>query len=326
MHQVLGLLFDGCQLSGVTSPFDVFNVINTLWQQQNSDDKTLYQCHIVTVDGAPIRASNGMTVHADFALTDAPTADIILIPGIHHHNTRNLTDKLNQLQKEKHWLLQRGQENTVIAANCSGTFLLAETGLLDNQSATTAWWLTELFSRRYPHIDCQTRTLITQSDRLYCTGAMSANLGTMLRIAEQQVGKQLVQDCAKTMLIDLHQEPLSPYLFLHENTQHQDHLVLEIESWMQRHLSQPLDLSDLAKRHAVSVRTLNRRFQQANNVSPSEYLQTLRLKQAQLLLKTTQLTMDQISERVGYSNQSSLRRLFQNALGVSPKAYRDGLG
>lgn len=91
---------------------------------------------------------------------------------------------------------------------------------------------------------------------------------------------------------------------------------------MQRHINQPFDLSELAALHCVSERTLSRRFKKAQGISPHDYLQRLRLEHTRLLLETTNLTVEQLVERVGYSNASSLRRLFANAMGMSPRAYR----
>lgn len=151
---------------------------------------------------------------------------------------------------------------------------------------------------------------------------MTANLSVMLTIVEQQVGRQLAQSAARTMLIDASQSYASPYLFIQEQTDHQDSLVLAVESQLQRDISQKLNMEALAKMHSVSLRTLSRRFKKANGINLSDYHQRIRLEQTKLLLETTSLSIEQIVERVGYSSQSSLRRLFNKELGLSPSNYR----
>lgn len=322
MYHIVALVFDGFQSSGVISPFDVFNVVNTLWHQQNGPGEPLYACFLASADGKQVTASNGVRMEVDFALADSPKADLVLIPGIHHTEIKGLLGSLEKMDREKQWLAEQHRVGSYVAANCSGAFLLADTGALKQQSATTAWWLADLFQQRYPDVTYQGDTLLVQNDRTFCTGAITANLGVMLQIVEAQVGRQLALSCAKTMLIDANQTYASPYLFVQEQSSHQDTLVLEVESWMQRQLAHPLNMEALASLHAVSVRTLSRRFKAANGVSPSEYLQDLRFEHIRLLLETTNLSIEQLMERAGYTSQSSLRRLFQKKLGMSPSAYR----
>lgn len=321
MYQILGLVFDGYQSSGIASTFDVFNVVNTLWRQRG-DSGELYKCSLVSLDGEITTASNGSRTLTDYSLATAPKADLIIIPGIHHYDGKDLINKLQNLSRECAWLRQQFQQGTMIAANCSGVFLLAESEALNNQAATTGWWLSGLFQSRYPDVQLRPETLMVENPQTFCTGAMTANMGVMLQIVEQQVGRQLALACAKTMLIDATQSYASPYMFTQEQAQHEDSMILSVESWMQRHISQPLDIQSLAALHCVSARTLSRRFRKAHGISPLEYLQNIRLQHVQLLLKTTSLSIEQLVERVGYNSASSLRRLFKKELGVSPREYR----
>jgi len=322
MYQVIGLGFDGCQASGLTSPFDVFNVVNTIWKQQGRRDDELYSCKVASLDGAGVTCSNGMRVAADLALQDVVDADLIIVPGIHHYDSKTLLSRLNTLHKECRWLKQKIDDGVLVTANCSGVFLLADTGVLTGKEATTAWWLKELFIARFPDVKHRSDQLLIKNKGSFTTGSMTANLGVMLQIAEQQVGRQLAQTAARTMLIDASQTYAAPYLFLQEQSDHKDSLVLAVESQLQRDIAKRIDMDSLANSHSVSVRTLSRRFKSANGINLSDYLQNLRLEQTKLLLETTSLSIEQIVERVGYSSQSSLRRLFQKQLGISPREYR----
>ncbi|MBM97352.1 MAG: AraC family transcriptional regulator [Oceanospirillaceae bacterium] len=328
MRTILALVFEGFQSSGVFGPLDVFNVLNTLWKQQGNDEP-LYQCQLVAQESGAVTASNGTRVLADISLrqveqqaAQGTLPDVILVPGIHHTGLDDLIQKLTHLKPHRQLLKTLHQKGVVLSANCSGVFLLAEAGLLDNGEATTAWWLNTLFQQRYPAITLNPHNQIIRRDNLYCTGAMSANISAMLQIAESHTGRQLVIDCARTMLIDANQDHMAPYLFLQSQSDHQDTLILSVESWMQRHISQPLDLKTLAAAHHVSERTLSRRFQAAHQISPGQYLQQLRVRHASLLLETTNLSLERVAERTGYGSTSTFRRLFKQATGHAPRAYR----
>lgn len=322
MFNVVSLVFDDCQVSGVTSPFDAFNVINTLWKLQRDKEEYLYDCKLVSQGGKTIQSSNGMRLMADYSLDDDIEADLIIVPGIHHSDDETLLKSLKRLGNECAWLKRMASRGCVISANCSGVFMLAETGALDNQEATTAWWLGKLFKKRYPTISLRADQLLVKNDSNYTTGSMTANLGVILEIAEKQVGSQLTQSAARMMLIDASRGYATPYIFMQEHSEHQDSLILAVESQLQRDISQRLKLDTIAMTHSVSVRTLSRRFKKANGVNLNSYLQNLRFGHTKLLLETTSLSIEQIVEQVGYSSQSSLRRLFHKQLGMSPKQYR----
>ncbi|MBU2965688.1 helix-turn-helix domain-containing protein [Amphritea sp. 2_MG-2023] len=322
MYKVIGLAFDGCQATGLTSPFDVFNVVNSIWKQTRGEDVSLYECQLASRDGGWVTCSNGMRIMADVAFTQMPEADLIVIPGIHHLDVRSLLKRLAQLDEECRWLSQYIQRGIPVAANCSGVFLLGDAGGLAGKRATTAWWLGKAFRDRYPAVEHCADTMLVNDQGAYTSGSMTANLGAMLALVEQQVGRHLAQSAARNMLIDAAQSTASPYVFMQANSDHQDSLVLAVESQLQRDVSHKLCLQTLANNHAVSVRTLARRFKAANGISVADYQQQLRFEQTKLLLETTSLSLEKIVERVGYASQSSLRRLFQKALGESPSRFR----
>ncbi len=322
MRRVIGLAFDGCQATGLTSPFDVFNVTNSIWKQQRGSDQPLYQCQLASRKGGLVTCSNGIRLHTDLSFDQTPEADLIVVPGIHHLDVKSLLSRLAELGEEVRWLKQYVERGTLVAANCSGVFLLGETGGLEGKKATTAWWLAKVFRCRYPTVEHLADTMLVKERGGYSSGSMTANLGAMLELVEQQVGRHLAQSAARNMLIDATQRTASPYVFMQEQTDHQDSLILAVESYLQRDVSRKLCLDELARIHSVSVRTLSRRFRAANGISVTEYQQRLRLEQTKLLLETSSLSLEQIAERVGYASQSSLRRLFKIELGESPGQFR----
>lgn len=322
MYKVLGLAFDSCQATGLISPFDVFNVTNSIWKMQRGQDQELYQCNLIARKKGLVACSNGVQLMADFTFDDMPDADLIVIPGVHHLNIDSLLKRIGQLKEEVDCLKHYIERGTLVAANCSGVFLLAETGLLSGKKATTAWWLGSSLQSLYPEVKHCNDTMLVSDGQFYCSGSMTANLGGMLGLIEKQVGRNLAQSTARNMLIDASQSYASPYIFMQDQTGHQDSLILAVESHLQRDISQKLSIKDLAQMHSVSTRTLSRRFVAANGISISDYQQRLRLEQTKLLLSTTSLSLEQIADRVGYVSQSSLRRLFQKELSLSPSEFR----
>jgi transcriptional regulator GlxA family with amidase domain len=220
------------------------------------------------------------------------------------------------------WLIEQWQAGALLSANCTGTFVLARTGLLDGRIATTTWWLEQQFRARYPSVKLEMRSVVTEADRLMCGGASASYLLQAVRVVERFCGTAIASQTAKTMLIDVSQTSQTPYLPLLPEATHSDELVSRAQAWFTEHLAEPLRLADLAKSLAVSERTLIRRFNTVFREPPLSYLQKLRIDSASAMLETGSLSIERISNCVGYSDTSSFSRLFRERIGLSPGQYR----
>jgi transcriptional regulator GlxA family with amidase domain len=118
----------------------------------------------------------------------------------------------------------------------------------------------------------------------------------------------------------------APYIGINERIDKLDSVVHQAIVWMNEHLNEEIDIDALAKELAVSSRTFNRRFHEATNQPPKQYLQKLRINEAKRLLATTTLSMENITTRVGYNDVSSFRRLFKREVDLSPADYRRQFG
>lgn len=229
---------------------------------------------------------------------------------------------LDRLAETSDWLVAQWRAGAWIAANCTGTFILAQTGLLDGRTVTTTWWLERQFRARYPKVDLQIRSVITESDRLVCAGASASYLLQAIRIIERFSGPTIASQAAKSLLIDVSQTSQVPYLPLLAERAHSDSLVERAQHWLQSNMTKELRISELAEALAVSDRTLIRRFKATLGQTPLAYLQDLRLEAARALLETGDLSVEVIGGQVGYNDTSSFSRLFRQRIGMTPGAYR----
>jgi transcriptional regulator GlxA family with amidase domain len=220
------------------------------------------------------------------------------------------------------WLVGQWNAGACLAANCTGTFVLAETGLLDGRAATTTWWLADAFRHRYPRVDLQLEPVITEADRLICAGASASYLLQTIHIIERLSGPVIAAQCAKSMLINVTQTKQTPFPPLLTDKARADSLVHRAQHWLQRNMARDVSMSGMADELGVSGRTVIRRFQAAPNQTPLRYLQSLRIDAARALLESGDLTVEAIAGKVGYSDVSSFCRLFREKVGFSPGAYR----
>lgn len=323
MPQITLLTFDNCLASGVTGLLDVFNIANQLWQLTQHVETPMFTWRLVSASGESVRSSVGLPLAVDGRLAAGERADVVLIPAIHYQTDDQLLQQTRAVcQTCGSWLWGQHQQDVLLAACCTSTFILAEMDLLDQKQATTSWWLGHLFQSRYPDVQLCLDALITEDSGLLCAGAIAAHLDMGLRLVARFAGQYLALLCAKTMLVDANRTSQAPYRVLQTQLNHRDDLVFQVQARLQENLQEPCNLQDIAAEFQVSQRTLVRRFRQATGETPIVYLQKLRIETAKRLLETTQYGFADIVAQVGYMDVSSFRRLFIRHTQISPREYR----
>ncbi|MES2072446.1 MAG: helix-turn-helix domain-containing protein [Pseudomonadota bacterium] len=322
-------IYPDCIASAVTGPLDILSVANSIWAFKNKGQaEPLFSWSVHSLDGAAVKTPSGISLDADGVIDMARSdVDVVLLPGIYTENgVSGLLHKLQQLQPLYPLLQQRHRQGSMLAANCSASFLLAEAQLLNGGHATTTWWLERAFRARYPQVELRLAELITEYQRLLCSGAGTSYLNQTLYLVQRYAGQDIAAACAKTMLIDANRSSQMPYMSVSMTQQdsqpHSDTLVLRAQQWMSKRQDQAFSLQDLAAHLAVSERTVIRHFHQALGSTPTAYSQLLKIDLAKRLLETSTLSLETVAQRIGYADPGSFRRLFKRETGLSPVEYR----
>ena len=320
MARMTFLAAEGCLFSGITGLIDAFSIAN-LWYRSLDKERSdsLFETEIVTLKGDMVSAYGGIRVHPDGALEDVNQTDLILIPAFFPVD-QPLTQKVGEISE---WLIDRYRRRTKIAAMCTGTFMLAETGLLDGKIATTNWQFARRFQRRYPKVHLRMDRILTEEARLICTGAVTAMYNLGLHLIRAFGSEELASVCSKALLVDPNRESQSPYSIFSARKDHGDASILEAQEWMQEHYADNIAIDAIAKEAGISPRHFKRRFRKATGESPLGYLQNLRMESAKRRLETTLDNINEITFRIGYEDSSTFRRLFKRYTGISPREYRD---
>ncbi|MCX7894090.1 MAG: helix-turn-helix domain-containing protein [Burkholderiales bacterium] len=321
MPSVAILAVEGCYVSCAAGFADVLQAANAHLRHRQGPDGRPFEWRFLSAGGGPVAASNGMRFETQ-PLRWRPRFDAVVIPAIHYPGFKPFVRFLDRQTATYDWLRAQWNAGAWIAANCTGTFVLAQSGLLDGRAATTTWWLDRQFRSRYPKVDVQFRSALTEADRLVCAGATATYLLQAVRMVDRFMGPTIASQCAKSMLIDVSHTGQIPYLPLLAETEHADSLVERAQDWLQKHMARDITMSDLARAVAASDRTLLRRFGAATGRTPLGYLQALRLQAARALLEAGDMPVQSIATQVGYSDASSFSRLFRQCMGLSPGAYR----
>jgi transcriptional regulator GlxA family with amidase domain len=215
----------------------------------------------------------------------------------------------------RHW----AHRGATMTAACIGTFVMAESGLLDHQRATTTWWLTPLFRRRYPSVLLDESNMIVQSGRFVTAGAALSHMDLALWLV-RGVSPQLAALTAKYLIVD--SRPSQAAYALADHLVHSDAIVQRFETWARARLTRGFSLDEAARAVGTSKRTLARRMQSVLGTSPLSYFQSLRVERAVHLLRTTGASVDEVATRVGYADGVTLRALLRRRLKLGIKEIR----
>ena len=270
-----------------------------------------------------VRSGQGLPIPVQ-AITPALKPDWVIVPALSTGTPDRLLPALERPDVKQAGAQMRKwrAEGAQIAASCIGTFIVAESGLLDHQDATTTWWLAPLFRQRYPAVRLDERRMLVPSDVGVTAGAALGHLDLALWLISR-ASPELAALVSRYLLADIRSSQ-ARYIIPSHLAQ-ADPLVLRFERWARDHLKDGFSLREAAKALATSTRTLQRRCEAVLGKSPLSYVQDLRVQRAQALLHGSGLDVEAIAAEVGYADGATLRLLLRQRLGRGVRELRADL-
>jgi len=220
------------------------------------------------------------------------------------------------------WLQTQYRQGACVAAMCTGAFIAAEAGILDGKRATTHWLFAKAFRDRYPAVNLQDKEIVTDDQDTICSGGATAGNDMLLHLIRKFASPELAAECSKKLLIDSNRHDQTPYMTQKLSKRHDDDQIRAVQQWLDKHYHEAIAFDRLAEQFGFGARNFIRRFKDATQQTPIQYLQAVRLERAKFLLETTRLTVEGITYQIGYEDSNSFSRLFKERVGVSPGGYR----
>ncbi len=304
--------------STVTIPLEMLSAANDIARSRRQLDKLITIDLASGTDTTELVLSGGMRINCQTTLDSISNSDLIFVPGV----WGNPKSSLPKLKPMMNWLVQQYAAGNTLCSIVTGSFFLAEAGLLKGRPATTHWRFFDEFIERYPDIKLQRKRFITCDERLYCTGSVNAVRDLMLHFVEQLYGESIASEIARQFTHELKRSYESLLLNEDQQRSHHDEEIIKVQEWLDQNYQAEIVISTLAERFRLSVRSLNRRFKLATNASPLQYLQSLRIVHAKELLKQSNLAVSEVADRVGYQDASYFTSLFKKVNAVTPIEYR----
>jgi transcriptional regulator GlxA family with amidase domain len=311
------LALDGVFDLGLSAILDAFQTANELIEMTGLPVPR-FDVRIVGMRKT-VQTSHGLKVPIKLAGRQSP--ECVIVPAIACKTPDTLRAGLARpdIRDAAKALRKWASNGATVTAACAGTFVLAESGLLDQQRATTTWWLAPMFRERYPQVLLDESDMVVKSGNVVTAGAALGHMDLALWLI-RGVSPELASLTARYLIVD--SRPSQTAYALTDHLMHSDPVVHLFERWARARLARGFSLDSAAKAVGASKRTLTRRLQSVLGKSPMSYFQSLRVERAVHLLKTSKASVEEIAAKVGYSDGGTLRLLLRRRLNLGVKEIR----
>lgn len=291
------------------------NAVETLRIANRRANKPLYKWQIVTADGQPVTATNGMIQSADYSVEATPCFHMVFIGGPFNPSKFNHVPSLI-------WLRKQAKQGAMMGGIGTGSSIMAKAGLLSGYVCTTHWEIIKEFKKDNPSLTVTSDIFEVRGGRMSCAGGC-ASMDLMLYLIEQQHGHELAASVAESM-IHSHIRPSSQpqRMGVQARTGVSHPMLLEVIELMEANIEEPISPLELAMLANVSRRKLERLFQQYLQTTPSHYYMALRLEASCYMLQTSTLKILEIALACGFKGQGHFSKRFLAKFGMSPREAR----
>lgn len=308
-REIVIVVFDGMKLLDAAGPAEVFAEANRFGAD--------YRLRFASVDGADVITSIGTRFAVTDRIAQIDGVDTVLVSGGDNLVGRPIDPSLVAALRDVPARARR------LASICTGSFILAEAGLLDGRRATTHWRHARLLARAYPTISVEPDAIFVRDGAVYTSAGVSAGIDLALALVESDYGAELVRDVARSLVVYLKRAGgQSQFSTLVEADAPAESALRQVTDAIAADPTADHSVKSLAALASLSTRQLTRLFHAELGTTPARYVETVRVDVARAALDAGR-QVGETARLAGFGSAETLRRVFVNHLGVSPRAYRD---
>ncbi len=306
---VVLVVFDDVTMLDVAGPGEVFAEANRFGAD--------YQLKVASADGQDVTTSIGTRLGVTHALSEIDRADTVVVAGSDNLPHRPIDPGLVEAIRSIAGRTKR------LASICTGSFVLAQAGLLNGRRATTHWHDARLFARAFPQVTVEPDAIFVRDGDIFTSAGVSSGIDLALALVEMDYGTALVRDVARWLVVYLKRAGgQSQFSTLVEVDAPPDSALRAVTQAVATNPAADHSVRTLAARAALSTRQLARLFRSELGTTPADYVEMVRIDAARAALDAGRSVTD-TAHLAGFGSTETLRRAFVTHLGVSPKAYRD---
>lgn len=318
MKQVTILVPAGnVNLSSVVGTLEILTEANEYWRKAGKSSGIEIRVAGVLTE---LKENNSLYSLNPVDVSTVRKYDLIIIPSISH--PKGFAQLIKDNQELIDWINKQYKDGAEIASICTGAFLLAATGLLNNKTCSTHWQAENDFKALFPDIDLQTDKLLLAGHGLYTNGGAFSFLNLVLLLVEKYFDRETAIYCSKVFQIDPGRSLQSPFAVFQPQKNHDDEVIIKAQSYIEQNVSEKISFEKLASQLAISRRNFDRRFIKATHNTPVEYMQRVKIEAAKSALERGRKGIFEIMDDVGYSDERAFKDVFKKLTGLSPTDYK----
>jgi transcriptional regulator GlxA family with amidase domain len=306
-HLVAVVAFDGVVLGDLSTACEVFGLA------KRKDGRSAYDIRVCS-ESVNVESMH-VALRVPWRLSSLAQADTVIVPGVNDLTRPVPAPVLRAIRRAA----ARGAR---VASICTGAFVLAATGVLDGLRATTHWLGAAELGRRHPLIDVDPNVLYVDNGHLLTSAGAAAGFDLCIHMVRRDLGADIAASVARLAVMPLERAGGQAQFIEYTPPAEAPGAMTPLLTWMEQNLSRDLPLPLIARRAAMSTRTLSRRFREQVGATPAAWLAHARVRYAQRLLETTDLSIEQVAEEAGFGSAAVMRDHFGTVVGTNPLSYR----
>lgn len=279
-----------------------------------------YQRLTASLSGGLVGSAEGLVVDTQ-ALAEVPLAqvDTLIVPG-----APEIERAVAASAELIAWIGANARRVRRTASVCSGTFLLAEAGLLEGKRAATHWAMCDMLKARFPGIEVDRDAIFVEQGALWTSAGVSAGIDLALALVEADCGREVAMQVARELVVFLKRPGGQAQFSELLQAQARDTATFdELHRWLGDNLDSPaLGIEAMAERCHMSPRHFSRLYKQKTGRTPAKAVEIFRLEAARRLLEDSSRNIDQIARQCGFRDEERMRATFRRHLAISPRDYR----
>lgn len=269
--------------------------------------------------GVPLRLSVGSSVIPERGLEGLRGADLVIVVPSWRRTGEELTEMAPGILDA---LRRAHADGAIMLSMCSGAFILAAAGLLDGRPCTTHWRHAAQLREMYPVAKVDEDVLFVDDGDVVTSAGTAAGIDAALHLVRREIGSDAANVIARRMVVPPQRDGGQRQFIERPVPTCSDDMFAEVLDWMVEHLEEQQPVARLAELAGMSTRTFARRFAAETGTTPVQWLVQQRIVAARTLLESTDLDVDHVAHRCGFSSATLLRHHFRRLVGVTPGEYR----
>ncbi|WP_127127145.1 GlxA family transcriptional regulator [Pseudoflavitalea rhizosphaerae] len=304
-------------IEAVTPPYRAFKAANDFLEALGK--KPIFEVEYAGLTNLVSANDGEYTIKTDRLIRDVSKTDLLIIPPVYgdiEEGIRINSEVIPYIQK----LYKKGCS---IASLCLGAFLLAETGLLNGKKCSTHWAYIDEFKARHPQIEVVDGAIITEVGNIYSSGGASSLWNLVLYLVEKFSDRETAILISKNFALDIGRNSQAPFTIFKGQKKHADDEIMKVQEYIEKNYTNKITIDELAAIVNSGRRTFERRFRQATNNTPLEYIQRVRMEAAKRFFEASRKNVSEVMLDVGYTDTKTFRDTFRKVTGLTPIEYRN---